>query len=228
VISVARGWTNLPRSGKVLLIVNLYPLLGCVLLGWPLLPIVLIYWLENVMIGLTSIGKILILSCDEQKSLPVGLALGLVVAFFFSFVYGAFTTVHGMAIVSLLDVRPEYDSIERLLRRIPELLLQPGIRGSALAMAGSHLYSFYFNFIERGERRTTTISRVTTEPYARMVKLHVGIIAGAWILIPTGSPRALAAVAILVKIHFDLQAHLRQHAKRAGSRPILQADSSLN
>jgi len=203
--------STLTRSGMVLLLVNLYPLLGCVLLDWPLLPIVLIYWFENVMIGLTTVIKILVVSCDERKSLAVGLALGLVVVFFFAFGYATFTTAHGVAIISLMDVRPEYDSIERCLRRLPEVLLQPGIRNSTLAMAASHLYSFYFNFIVRGERRTTSIARLTQQPWERMFKLHAGIIVGGTILIATHSPRLFAAAAIVAKIHFDLRAHLRQH-----------------
>ena len=100
------------RSALVLVAANLLPLVGVVFFGWSLWTILTVYWLENGIVGLWNIPKILL---AEGTFLPDRTGVGysawatrpmpamgrVALAVFFTFHYGLFWLVHGVFVLVL-------------------------------------------------------------------------------------------------------------------------------
>ena len=56
-----------------------------------------------------------------------------------------------------------------------------------VALAASHLYSFFVNYIGHGEYRRTFVVWLMVQPYARVVVLHLAILFGGFIAMALGS-----------------------------------------
>src|SRR5687768_3492797 len=86
-----------PVSGWVLVAANLVPLIGVLFFGWPLLALLTLFWLENVVIGVLNVARMLL--ADPRDAALWG-AKALLVPFF-CFHYGMFTAVHGVFVFSI-------------------------------------------------------------------------------------------------------------------------------
>ncbi|MDZ7706958.1 MAG: DUF6498-containing protein [Trueperaceae bacterium] len=75
---------------------NLVPLIGVGFFDWRLYDVMLIYWLENGVIGVFTVAR-MATAAEERFS-----ALALVP--FFTVHYGLFWTVHGVFVVSLFGI----------------------------------------------------------------------------------------------------------------------------
>jgi len=84
-------------SSLVLIGVNLIPLYGVLKLGWPVFPILLLFWLENVVIGILNTLRMLL--ADPWD--PVLWASKFIMIPFFCIHYGMFTAIHGMFVIRL-------------------------------------------------------------------------------------------------------------------------------
>jgi Family of unknown function (DUF6498) len=62
--------TATSRSAIVLLLANLIPLVGVVLFGWSLITILVLYWIENGIVGLWNIPKIVMAQGSLLPTLP--------------------------------------------------------------------------------------------------------------------------------------------------------------
>src|SRR3712207_5035022 len=58
------------RSAVLLLAANLIPLVGVVFFGWSLLTILVLYWLENGIVGLWNVPKIILAKGSLVATLP--------------------------------------------------------------------------------------------------------------------------------------------------------------
>ncbi len=91
-----------------------------------------------------------------------------------------------------------------------------GLRGVAIAAAAlflSHGVSFFVNFLGKEEYLSVTPDQQMTEPYSRVVALHVTILAGGALADSLGAPLAALVLLVLLKTAIDLMAHLREHRK---------------
>ena len=88
---------------------------------------------------------------------------------------------------------------------------------AVLALTASHLVSFIFNFIIKGEYRRTVVPQLMFAPYGRIVVLHIAILGGAFAIQALGSPIVLLIILIIGKIAIDLGLHFRSHRKLATS-----------
>ncbi len=139
---------------------------------------------------------------------------------FFCVHYGMFCLVHGVFVVALLSdggmferggMGPSgspFELIGSQLSNGPLLL-------SSLALGGSHLFSFFVNFLGKGEYRRTGTPILMTQPYGRIMVLHIAIIFGAFLIMLLGSPVFLLLILIGGKSWLDLKMHLRERAKNA-------------
>lgn len=82
---------------------------------------------------------------------------------------------------------------------------------AAAVLAGSHLVSFFTNYVARGEYRRTILPVLMMQPYARIVVLHLAIIFGAFAIVALGNPVFLLVILIVGKTLLDLALHLREH-----------------
>jgi hypothetical protein len=206
----------LPASALALILGNLFPLLGVLLLGWDIAAVVVLYWSENLIIGAWNIAKML----------TVGGLGGIPLALFFLIHYGGFCAVHGLFIQALLlDGEPALNDMTwpfffvfvELLVDVCAQLLANAPASWLLAFVGlviSHGYSFFVNFIGAGEYRETTTNRLMAAPYGRIVALHVAILVGGFAVMSLGEPVILLIVLVALKTWLDLALHRRSHRTR--------------
>jgi hypothetical protein len=199
--------TEKPISAWVLVAANLLPLYGVLFWGWEIFPLLVLFWAENVIIGVLNVLKML--SLDPRD---VALWAGkLFMVPFFCFHYGMFTAVHGAFVLSMFGGK-RYDT--EGLWAIDALGAAARAYGLWLPLAvlfASHLFSFFYNHFYRGEFRRTSMHTVMVRPYGRVMVLHVTILVGGFAAMSLGSPVWTLLLLLALKIGLDLMAHLKEH-----------------
>jgi len=214
----------------VLVVSNAIPLGGVLFLGWDILTLLVLYWIESGVIGLINILKMARAEAPPDPGAGSGITFSgapgcaptAAKAFaipFFIFHYGLFWVVHGVfvfllplfaGLFSLFTLEGRFDagSGPALLGAaisVEEILL------AALALTVSHAVSFYVNFIRRDEYRRVSVMGQMARPYGRVVILHLTIIVGALLVGVLGQPIALLVLLVVLKTALDLVLHLRSH-----------------
>jgi len=216
---------RLTPSLVALIAANLVPAAGVLFLGWRVFDVVFLFWLENVVIGLFTIAKILCaripeIAAESPAMRAAGLGGKVFLAAFFTFHYGMFCLVHGIFVFVLfgggLSVGGGGGSFHPEAMR--HVLATSDAPYAALALAASHGVSFVTNFIGKREYRKLTAQETMVQPYGRIVVLHIAILAGGWFVMTIGAPIAGLILLIALKIGFDIRAHRREHARLATPR----------
>ena len=193
---------------------NALPIAGVLLLGWKVFPLVLLYWLENVVVGGFNVGKLL-LARPQEPAYSVG---KLFLIPFFIFHFGMFTLLHGVFVFALFGAKtlPRFDSLAELPAAIRAYHLGWGV----LALVVSHGLSFYWNYFENGEYRRASLPILMMQPYARLVVLHLAVLFGGWIVLTLGSPLLALLVLVALKTTADVRAHqAERHRFMEPARP---------
>jgi Family of unknown function (DUF6498) len=195
-------------SALALVAANLAPLYGVLALGWDTFPLVLLFWLENVVIGLLNAARML---CADPRD-PATWAGKLFMLPFFCFHYGMFTAIHGVFVFSLFGGK-SYGEIHGLwtLDAAARAVRELDLGFALLALAASHLFSFLWNYLGQGEFRRASLGALMAQPYGRVVVLHLAIIGGGFAAMALGSPVWALLLLIALKVGFDLRAHLKEH-----------------
>ena len=199
-----------PVSVWVLLAANLVPLAGVLLWGWDVFALVLLFWMENVVIGALNVLKMLLAD-------PADMALWAGKAFmtpFFCFHYGMFTAIHGTFVFALFGGR-KYDAsginvVEPALRAAGEL----GLWLPLGVLVASHAFSFLWNYLFRGEFRRAKLAELMAKPYGRVVVLHLTILFGGFGAMLLGSPVWALLLLIGLKVGLDVRAHVKEHSPK--------------
>jgi hypothetical protein len=198
---------------------NLVPLAGVLLWGWDLATILVLYWVENGIVGLFTVPKILLAAgagrllgrTQSTSAAAIGALQKAGLVPFFAFHYGMFWVVHGVFVFAIAGglFAPAFSGTFDGPQ--PDLVLLGG-----LGLLASHGVSFGLNYLARGEYRTATPAGQMVAPYARVIVLHVTIIVGAIAVGIVGAPVAALAVLVMAKTVVDLGAHLAERARAAG------------
>ena len=204
------------RSTLLLVVTNLLPLFGVLMLGWDVGALVILYWSENLIIGFYNI----------LRMLTVGGVAGLFPSFFFLIHYGGFCAVHGFFIMNLL-IQPEVEIdmggnwpfvlvFLELLYNVISGVLATAPQAWIIAFIGltiSHGYSFVTNFLLGGERETLTVQKLMSQPYKRIFILHIAVIAGGFGVLSLGQPMVLLLALVVLKTTVDVVLHRREHRR---------------
>lgn len=195
-------------STLVLIIANLVPIAGSFFLGWNLADVMVLYWAESAVIGFFNICKIIV----------IGRWKALFAAPFFAGHFGGFMAVHFLFIYTLFVERSRAggvsgDSLADVANLF--LVLWPAL----LALFVSHAFSFYTNFLGRGEYRGKSVNDQMTEPYGRIIFMHLVLIVGGGLSMVLGNPAPVLLIVLVLKIYFDVRAHLKQHAGKTEQKP---------
>ena len=208
-----------------LIVANVIPLFGVLFLGWSVWNILVIYWLENGIVGVINVLKM----TRAEGTLPAGpgpsfLVNGQPVSSvakfalipFFVMHYGIFWLVHGIFVLTL----PMFMSLGSGPVG-PGMDLDLGsVALAALALAVSHGLSFWWNFLVGGEYRRTTAAGLMFAPYRRLIALHLTIIFGAMAVMFTGAPVLAVAILVSIKTLLDLGFHLAEHRGVSATGPL--------
>lgn len=211
------GIAELARpSVLTLLIANILPLFGVLLLHWDVFPLLVVFWLENVIVGVFNVIKMLFASPASGRQWGAKIAA----IPFFCFHYGMFTLIHGLFVFlvfgGILNETSEDLSPGLFAQVFNEYLLWWAV----LALFISHLVSFVLNYIGKGEYKQAKINALMGEPYGRVVILHITIILGAFLVAIFGAPVFALILLIALKLIVDIQAHLREHKKYEEKREV--------
>jgi hypothetical protein len=183
------------------------------LFGWDVRLILVAYWLENGVVGLLAIPKILLANPSEPTTTAGhSSSAKIVLAIFFPIHYGIFWVVHGvfvffltgLAAAGALGMFGASDVVGNVVAA-PSLLLVAG------ALLASHLTSFFVNYLGRSEYLRTTPAGQAIRPYARVVVLHLTVLLGGFAVLLVGEPVALVALLVVLKTVVDLVLHLIEH-----------------
>ncbi len=195
------GLLRLNLSSVALIVGNLVPIIGVLFFSWELFPVVLLYWLENIVIGIFNAVKML--TCADAQ----GFFKRIFTTAFFSVHYGLFCLVHGVFLVDLFGGKGNS------LEQVPMMILANGLKWALLALIISHAFSLLSNYYLRGEYKRLSVSDVMFMPYKRIIVLHVFIILGAMVLQSFGVTQSGLIALAVIKILADLIAHNMEHKK---------------
>ncbi|RDZ65804.1 hypothetical protein C5B90_05505 [Haloferax sp. Atlit-12N] len=216
-----------PVALAALVVANLVPLVGVVWFDWSLKALLVAYWLESGVVGLQNVPKILAASGRGDGGSSINATINgrqvdlsppddprdgfhlypsnVPIAGFFAMHYGIFWVVHGVFVWS-------FDAFAVGAGAVGGVPL-----GAVLLAAGatvlSHGGSFAANFVGREEYRSVSPGAQMSEPYRRVIVLHLTIILGAFLVAASGAPAAALVVMVVVKTALDAGAHLREHAR---------------
>lgn len=207
----AHAWYS--PSSLVLIAANLVPLYGVLALDWPVFPIMVLFWLENIVIGLLNVLRMLL--ADPTNRALWHAKLGQVP--FFGLHYGLFAAIHGLLVFRFFG-SPVYEGLIHELwtgAAVLRVIADYDLGLSLAVLATSHAFSFLWNYVGRGEFRQATLKGLVRQPYSRVVVLHVTLLVGGGVVLLLGSPLWALVVLIALKIALDLRAHLRDHGQPA-------------
>ena len=227
-VSAVRS-TSSPVAVAILVAANLGPLVGLLFFDWDLFSILVLYWLENGVIGALNVVKMGLAQGVGGPGSPVGVRLGTATAGiagpilrvalipFFCVHYGIFWLVHGLFVFVMFG-----GVLVCVGRDTPSVGPSPTAIGLALlGLTLSHGASFWFNYVGRGEFRTASPIALFTAPYGRLVVLHVTILVGGMLAMAFGAPVLALLVLVVLKTGLDLTFHLREHRHAAAQAPVV-------
>lgn len=234
--------TSSTTSVLVLIAFNLIPLAGVVFGRWTVATLLVLYWVENGIVGILNVPKILLAEgmgkpgsvAAAVRLSAYGMAARIPIALFFLVHYGLFWVVHGIFVWTL----PTFAA----LRGSAAALALPGDPGTvdipfggfggfapavatgvdgaavlwgAIGLAISHGISFVVNYLGRGEYRKVSPQEQAQRPYGRLVILHLAIIFGGFVSLLMGSPLGSIVVLVVLKTAIDVRLHQREHQSLA-------------
>jgi len=199
-------------SEIMLICANLLPLAGALLWGWKVFDILLLYWIENIIVGVMNVFKMITLMVRKK------LLIAFPIVLFFISHYGMFTATHGLFVIMLFGLQlqtgkgVEWADFETLMLDVTS---DPLFLLAALGLVASHGFSFFANFLRGGEIDRTSLPRQMSAPYGRVIVLHITILLGGSAALVAGEPVWALALLTLLKTAGDLRAHRRSHQKLA-------------
>jgi hypothetical protein len=194
----------------LLVAANGVPLIGALFFDWDVFKILLLFWFENVIIGIFGIARLVV---AERSGNAIG---GLAKPLFFLVHYGGFMFGHLMLLFSLFSPGAEGSGELESPDQLYAVLMSDWLWVSVLALFISHAWSFAENFLGRNEYEHLKSSDAMALPYRRMMITHIALLLGGLLLERTGQPLFGLVLLVLMKIALDVTFHKREHERLAG------------
>jgi hypothetical protein len=200
---------------------------GVLVLGWSPFVVMLLFWFENIVIGVFNVGKML---ATGLRLGAAGLLGGIALSAFFTVHYGIFTAVHGMFVALLFGgaevSRGAMDGglAGPLAAMVDYLFAERDGWLAVLAIVLVHLSGFV-QWLARTREAPPPLKELMGAPYGRIMILHVTLIASGFLVQALKSPVAGALLLVGLKLAYDLVTLRRDRAKeqnpvaRTGGRP---------
>lgn len=173
------------------LAVDLFPIVGVLVFGWNAVPLVMLYWMENIIAGVLTVPRIFISGASYGVA---GLVAGVFLSVFFVFHYGLFCAVHGTFLMAFIAMG------EGTLGTEPPIMMDVWAMFQFGLTSGTHVAWFVYaiiafqllvlisDFVIKGEWKTSNPMAEMFAPYGRIIVLHIAIFAGAGALFLLGQP----------------------------------------
>lgn len=208
----------------LILVVDLLPIFAVIFYGWSATPLVALYWLENLIIGVFTILRILANALSNRASLALSLFL---IPFFF-FHYGLFCFVHGIFLhvfAGIAETGGDAGAETPVGLVNWALSSGEGMIFFVLAIIGINAVLYATDFIGKGQFRDTNPMAEMFAPYGRIVTLHVAIILGAFLTLALGQPLTAVLFLILLRVVFGMVFSILRRERLVKSNPLPNLDS---
>ena len=196
-------------SLALLVAANLLPLAGVLWWGWDVFFLLLLFWCENVIIGIFGIARMIVAGKNES------IAEGLFLPVFFTVHYGGFMFGHFMVLFGMYSGHFEDGTVSAEPADYYGILAENLNWLAILALFVSHGWSFIENYMGKREHERLTPGQAMALPYRRMFITHIALIAGGFFLVERGQPLGGLVLLIAMKIVLDVFFHRREHARLA-------------
>ena len=207
-----------PASIIQLIAFAFIPLVGVFLFGWDWREVLLLYWLENITVGIVTFIKII--RSPAPDTTPTGAFVfrqagrgnpiaKVFLAGFYAMHYGMFTLVHGVfvfVIINFFGADASTNVLGMLGNVLPLWFLVTVVTTIITAAKSSH-------FMEAGDMLS---------PYKRIFALHISIILGIFAIVLLQLPSAAAILLIVFHVVVDLWMFRRPLLPKTPSPPVLQ------
>ncbi len=209
-----------PLSFVSVIIANLIPVSGVFFFHWDVTMILVLYWLENAVIGLFLAAKIALVRHDLTLLRRISQGISGV------FPYAVFTVIHLLFVVALctaFQAQAEGKTTFRLHfeQTIPvlKIFVSPQVLATLALMAGHQFFSLVYDFVGRGEFRRTTAEALVKSTALRVVPLHMCIVFGVTVSPAFDLPKGFLLVLMAAKTITDLAGHTLDRARGADPVP---------
>lgn len=221
-------WVAGPRASLIAIVVsNLIPVFGVAFLGWDAVQILILYWVENLVIGVLTLPRILAAQKAEppsqdgnpafREAQATGLGSRAFTGCFFVVHYGFFCLGH--AVFAFMLAR---DFITQ------EGAGAPGVWDrtfgnsefywAILAIAVLNVVGQVRDWWIPGKWRDASPVTEMFRPYGRIMVLHFTVLLGAWVLTLTHAPTYAVLLLCLLKAVAELGGLALFSGQNAGER----------
>ncbi|MDR0397789.1 MAG: DUF6498-containing protein [Candidatus Nomurabacteria bacterium] len=185
------------------------PILGMLFLGWDWREILLLYWLENISLGVITVIKLLTAPLNGSGTSTIH---RIVTVIFFMIHYGVFCMAHGILVVRLIS--GEMDGLVEApttkFAVAPVIVLWLLALGWRIVATVAKIVALKQNNLAATVWPNENIESTTSlflAPYARIVPLHVAVIFGLGLsnMILPELPSVAAILLIILHVCFDLK-----------------------
>lgn len=221
------GWRTPP--GLALVAANLLPVFCVLLFDWSAQPLLAVYWLELVVIGVLGFLKAFFASPASivgwfVKIITLPFSLMLLLP------YLMLILLFGVLVFGMTPDQPTQHAFVSFIFFWAPGALPPDAaflvlwRGfdlptqvSAAVLAVSHLFSFFWHLLGRGEPEEKTFRKQVLQPFARVWLMLLAVMGAMFFIEANGvePPRSVLLIIIAVKTYLDLRAHLAEHRPEA-------------
>ena len=193
---------------------NLVTLAGVLYFHWSLFAVLLLFWLDNVVIGLYLVARTLLARPYRIVGLGIGLGRrplesqyrnersGIFIYFFSAAIHGLFLIV----IFGSLELRQLEISSKSLVEYLAEVLVRPEISGAVLALVASRGIDLYDACRRPQEFAKTRATDEIGATFGRVFLLHFVVIVGGGVTLWLNAPVAALVLLVLLKTAGDVLA----------------------
>jgi len=196
-----------------LVVANLVPLFEVLYLQWDIFPLLFLFWVETVIVGALNVLKMLVSRSPE----PFRRLRKMVMIPLFILQYGSFSAFYGVGLLSMFTevyaTRMGHETNLDVYRMSFGQILRvtwDDVWETALVLAASHLFSFFWNYLGKGEYERMSLRDLDRQPYSRMLVMHGVILGGGILILVLGAPIMGLVTLVVLKICFDVDGHLRE------------------
>jgi hypothetical protein len=187
------------------------PVAGVLSGSWSLREVVVLYWAENVIIGLLQVVKMLAASPRDMP--PAGHLAKLFLVPFFTFHYGMFCFVHGVFVFAItggaFGGKGGGGPVGGPLEMFGSMADFPKPFWLALGLIGAnHVQQAVQRFFLSGAWRAgggKGLQDLMGEPYKHIVVVHLGILFGAFLAVALGNAIGVLLIIVAGKFLIDLR-----------------------
>ena len=201
-IAILRPMSGARWTFTAVLIGNLIPVAGVLFLGWDAAQILILYWIENVILGLLTLPRILAARRPQSNASGDRLGNSIGAAAFFTVHYGVFCIGH---LTFALALAGDFIAAEGGDGRVWDRTFgDPALPWAVMAMAALHLATQVRGWWMTGAWRDASPTLEMFKPYGRIFVLHLTVLIGAFLMLAFKAPAWVVLVLCLGKAMLEL------------------------